>query len=134
MSIRIAIRLDGMRLVNETNARENHFERSRRAKVQREGAKVRAMAALRRAGLFKLPEGARVHIEIVRIGVGRLDDDNLHASGKHVRDGIADALGIDDGSKRLSWDYDQRSEGKGVYAAVVTITVHEASDSVTAAG
>lgn len=36
----------------------------------------------------------------------RLDDDNLRAGMKAVRDGVADALGVDDGSDRVRWEYD----------------------------
>ena len=33
-------------------------------------------------------------------GWQRLDSDNLHGALKHVRDGVADYLGIDDGDQR----------------------------------
>lgn len=125
--VTIAFRVDGMRLVNETNAREHWAVRKKRAAWQRGRAKVETIAVLRRnANVWTgLPDAARAEITIARIGPARLDDDNLAASGKHVRDGIADALGIDDGSPRLRWTYEQRSEGRGVYAALVTIVVRD---------
>lgn len=45
---------------------------------------------------------------ICRISVGKLDDDNLAGSAKHLRDGIAHALGIDDGGRLARWHYQQR--------------------------
>jgi hypothetical protein len=46
-------------------------------------------------------------ITITRLGPRKLDDDNLASSAKHVRDGIADKLGVDDGDDRLTWRYSQ---------------------------
>lgn len=38
-----------------------------------------------------------------------MDDDNLAISAKALRDGIAEALGVDDGDKNLiTWEYDQK--------------------------
>ncbi len=37
-----------------------------------------------------------------------LDDDNLRGALKSVRDGVADALGLDDRDPRVSWRYEQR--------------------------
>ncbi len=39
-----------------------------------------------------------------------LDDDNLRMSLKFLRDGIADALRVDDRDGRVSWFYEQRRE------------------------
>ena len=60
-------------------------------------------------------------ITITRIGPRKLDSDNLAGSAKHVRDGVADWLGIDDGDERLTWEYAQRSGGAGVYACEIVI-------------
>ena len=38
----------------------------------------------------------------------KFDDGAVEGSCKAVQDGIADALGIDDGDDRLEWRYDQR--------------------------
>jgi hypothetical protein len=36
-----------------------------------------------------------------------LDDDNAQGALKNVRDGIADALGVDDRTPLVEWRYDQ---------------------------
>lgn len=51
-------------------------------------------------------------VELVRFG-RRLDDDNLQRSLKHVRDGVADFLGMDDRDKRIMWKYDQQNGTPG---------------------
>lgn len=64
-------------------------------------------------------------VSLVRIYGSRgreMDSDNLAGSMKAVRDGIADALGIDDGdTNRVRWSYSQK-RGKW-YAVHVTIDV-----------
>ncbi len=53
---------------------------------------------------------------------GGLDFDNLVSSGKAVRDGVADALGVKDNDRRVTWHYDQRPSGKrGVWGVVIEI-------------
>lgn len=47
-----------------------------------------------------------------------LDDDNLRSALKAIRDGIADALGVDDRDPRVTWEYDQR---RGPYSVEVEI-------------
>jgi crossover junction endodeoxyribonuclease RusA len=101
----VGVRLP-LRLVSLTNQREHWAKRSRRAKEQR----TIAALALRRwvAGReMDLP----LEIAVLRIAPRRLDSDNLQSACKHVRDGIADALGIDDGDARLTWHYGQASHG-----------------------
>lgn len=47
-------------------------------------------------------------ITITRVGPRKLDDDNLAASCKFVRDQIARMVGTDDGSPLYEWQYEQR--------------------------
>ena len=48
-------------------------------------------------------------IKITRIGKRKMDSDNLAISAKHVRDGIADALGVNDGDEsKVLWFYEQK--------------------------
>jgi hypothetical protein len=47
-----------------------------------------------------------------------LDDDNLAAGFKSVRDGIADALGIDDRDPRVTWAYAQQRGEPKTYSAL----------------
>jgi len=61
-------------------------------------------------------------ITLTRIAPRRLDPgDNLNSSMKAVRDGIADALGIDDGDARLTWKYAQRKGNPKEYAVEVEV-------------
>lgn len=109
----IAVRVP-VKLISEANAHTHWRERQRRAKFQREAARLTLGANI--SG----PPPPYV-ITITRIGPRTLDSDNLAGSAKHVRDGVADWLGIDDGSPLLDWRYSQRREGQGVYAAEVVI-------------
>ena len=52
----------------------------------------------------------------------KLDDDNLASGFKAVRDGVADWLGIDDGSPRICWQYAQEKSKAGEYAARVHVS------------
>ena len=83
--------------------------------------------------LPKLP----VIVTITRIGPRKLDDDNLAAACKYVRDQIAAIYGVDDGSDQYTWKYVQRissysstvgSLGGPVYGVEVEIETRKASD------
>jgi hypothetical protein len=67
-----------------------------------------------------LPTQGPWFVRITRISSGTLDDDNLRRAMKHVRDTIAAALGVDDGSPRVAWDYRQEKE-RGFLGAVVEV-------------
>lgn len=64
---------------------------------------------------------ASVTVRIVRIGPRKLDSDNCAGACKHVRDGIADAIGIDDGDPRYTWIYDQEKGRE--YSVRITVTI-----------
>lgn len=69
-----------------------------------------------------LVEAARLVITLTRIAPGTLDrEDNLTAGFKAVRDGIADALGLDDRDGRLRWHYEQVKRGPKVYGVLVQL-------------
>lgn len=87
------------------NLREHWHARAKRAKAQRGGASLMAMAHLRKTGWPPNVKG--LTITLTRLGPRKLDSDNLASSCKAHRDGIADALGIDDGDARLEWVYQQ---------------------------
>lgn len=59
-------------------------------------------------------------VVIIRVGPRRLDDDNLAASCKYVRDQVAAACGVDDGSPLYTWRYEQRRGEYGVDVEIVT--------------
>jgi hypothetical protein len=110
-----------IRTVSEANMREHWAKKSRRAKDQRGTARTilgqPQFAALRRHA----KNAGRFEITITRIGAKYLDPDNLANSSKHVQDGIADAIGIDDGSPRLTWFYAQVKGRPKEYAVRVEI-------------
>lgn len=109
-----------VRLVSLLNARENWRAKAARAKAQRSTAR-NAMFQIRDA----VPNAFSLRVTITRIAPRELDDDNLAGSGKHVRDGIADALGIDDRDPRVKWLYAQRKGKPREYACHVRIEVAE---------
>lgn len=90
----------------------------------------RARLAVRNAAP-DAPQWRHYTITITRIGANRLDDDNLISACKPVRDEVAQWLGVDDGSPRMQWCYEQRVErlidptprAKRVYRTWVEIRV-----------
>lgn len=49
--------------------------------------------------------GVVVCVTIIVLGNRFLDDDNVCAGCKSLRDEIAKTLGVDDGDKRVKWEY-----------------------------
>ena len=74
--------------------------------AQERGVTRLAMAAICRPWRLRLQGGlARLTIELTRLGPKLMDSDNNVGALKHVRDGVADALSLDDGDPRLHWVY-----------------------------
>lgn len=99
-----------LRVVNELNNLKHWRVVGRRRKHHRDCA-GRAVAF---APGFARPAStdSRHVVTLTRI-IGKrgrdLDrDDNLPASMKSIRDGVADAMEIDDGGNRVEWKYEQR--------------------------
>lgn len=91
-----------LRVINGLNQREHWSVRARRAKSDR------LIAGLATPAGLKPP----LTITLTRIYTKRgraYDSDGLAAAFKGVRDGIADKIGIDDGSPLLTWRYTQRA-------------------------
>ena len=96
ISLRLPLRLD-----NPLNQRTSWQLRARRAHNER--------------GITRLALGPKIRglgpppytVKLTRFGRQKMDDDGLSASFKHVRDGVADALKLDDGDSRFSWIYQQ---------------------------
>jgi hypothetical protein len=110
---------------SEANVREHWAERARRAKRQRDAAMVilRCVLAKDAAGAeIKKPAGKLV-VRLVRAGARRLDSDNLARALKAVRDGVADALGRDDGDPAIKWEYDQVANCGREHGVQVTISL-----------
>lgn len=111
-----------VRTVSEMNAHTHWRIRSKRAKHQR------GMAALvmRQQGPSPFI-GEPLIVRLTRIAPRTLDSDNLSGSLKHIRDGIADWLGIDDRSPLVTWEYAQRKGAPKSYAVGVTVENHEST-------
>lgn len=111
-----------IRTVSEANAHEHWRVRQKRAKTQRALAGLHACsgrAAILRARRLLIHDGLIVNL--TRIAPRALDSDNNVGAAKHIRDGVADALGIDDRDARVTWEYGQERGGKGVYGVRVEI-------------
>ena len=120
-----------LHLVSEANAHEHWRVRQRRAKAQRAAVSLSMSAEIRARTSGGLLYGAKLlqHprellpcvVTITRIAPRSLDDDNLVGSAKHVRDGVADALGIDDRSPLVQWRYAQRRGKPREFAVEITL-------------
>jgi len=98
---------------NETSG-EHWSKRSRRAKAHRDATAW----ALYKQKKPPLP----CWVTLTRIAPKRLDEgDNLAMSMKHVRDGVAEWLGIDDGGVLAQWLYAQRRGEAYQYAVLIEI-------------
>jgi hypothetical protein len=104
-----------LRLVSTLNRREHHMARARRVAAERGPA----MLVTRMALPWPRPLEGSFHVELIRIGPKKLDGDNLQGACKAVRDGVAEALEIDDGSDRLTWVYGQE---RGAYGVRITVS------------
>lgn len=111
--------------VSEANVREHWAKKAKRAKEQRLAAWVLAMAAT--GPSLPFGGGDRVSVHLVRVGPKELDSDNLARALKAVRDGIADAIGLDDGDKRITWTYGQEKGPRGRHEvlAAMEVTQHD---------
>lgn len=97
----LALALSGLRTESEANARGHWSGKAKRAADQRA-----VVAAVVRARV-KPTLPVEVTLKRYAPSVG-LDDDNLRASMKAVRDGVTDALGLpDDRDPRVTWRYQQ---------------------------
>lgn len=93
-----------LRTVSESNARGHWATKARRAKQQRTTTGLVVSGHLAHVGV-SLP----CVVVLTRHGPSQgLDDDNLRGSLKAVRDGVADALRVDDRDNRVTWTYGQR--------------------------
>ncbi len=103
--------------VSEANARDGWRARARRAKEHRG-----VVAMVLRPMLSGWRVGTRqIEVTFVRVSAGKLDDDNLRSAIKGTRDGVSDALGIDDGDPRVQFFYEQERCSPKSYAVIVTI-------------
>lgn len=105
-----------IRLVSEANVREHWAVKAKRTRAQRSAVALKVGSAIRSELAYPL------RVLITRRGLRTLDTDNLARACKAVRDGVADALGVDDGALCVTWEYAQEpsreySVGIDVFAA-----------------
>lgn len=110
-----------VRTVSEANSHQHWRERQRRAKAQRKHAELVSLRAKHHLGVHKPEFDPPCTVTMTRISPRELDDDNLAGALKHVRDGIADALGINDRDPRVTWATKQRRGPAKTYLVEVTI-------------
>ena len=96
-------RIDGLELKSKLNQRVHWCVRAKQARIERE-------AVYYTVRKYDVP----CIVKITRVGPRNLDDDNLAGACKSIRDGIADRLGINDGSEAIIWRYAQRKGPYGV--------------------
>lgn len=126
-----------LRTVSESNARGHWKVGHRRHREQRLTTRLVLAGALPADGMMPPQSredasgprsGVRVVPWSIRVTLTRLapssglDDDNLRGALKYVRDGVADALGVNDRDPRVTWDYDQRRSKPREWAVEIRLT------------
>jgi hypothetical protein len=105
-----------IKIVSEANLRQHWRKAAARKKLHRQTARLVLQQHARPMG-----ETEQFTVTLTRVAPRKLDDDNLASGFKAVRDGIADWLGIDDGSPRIRWQYAQHKSEAGHYSAWVRV-------------
>lgn len=99
-----------LRTINPLNGTTDRWGKIRRAKEHRG-----IVAAAVRAAGFGPGTASPIQVTLIRYSPGELDSDGLSAAMKNVRDGVADALGINDRDPRCRWTCRQtKAPGYGV--------------------
>lgn len=104
-----------VRTVSVLNQREHWRRRADRAREHRNAAWMMLRAT-------RQTPTVPCTVLLTRVAPKPLDDDNLRGALKAVRDGVADWLGIDDGSPQVKWEYDQRKGPVKYYAVDVEVS------------
>jgi hypothetical protein len=125
VSFAMPIRIDGANLDKRMplgpRMARRRFAQNRRAKMQRHAARLAVLANTSPIGRTKLVRGPYLVVTLTRLSAGELDDDNLRAGCKHIRDGIADAFKLNDRDPMLRWLYVQERCAAKSYSIRVTI-------------
>ena len=88
--------------VRSLNEREHPQAKAKRVAQERG---VTRLACNAPCAQFRARPPERMTITLTRIGPKAFDSDNNVGALKHVRDGVADALSLDDADPRLTWVY-----------------------------
>lgn len=109
-----------LNLKSTSNLREHWAEKAKRTKAQRATVALLCGKALKEAA----HPAASYVVQLIRRGKRKLDDDNLQAAFKAVRDEVAERLGFsDDANPRLAWMYSQEKGEPAVTIVVNSILV-----------
>lgn len=98
-------------LPSTANLREHWRARAARAKTHRLQARLLTQQNYAPLAVSLSFPSSQITVTLTRVSPRQLDSDNLASACKGTRDGIADALGLDDGDSRLTWQY-QQQKGK----------------------
>lgn len=111
-------------LTNTSNARQHWGTTARKARV-RHTVTLAVQTRARHVGSVLSGVGvgdlAVLAVRLVYIGPRELDDDGVASAVKSLRDGVADALGVNDRDPRVTWVPDQERGGVREYAARVEV-------------
>lgn len=118
-----------MQLPSVANMRLHWAAKAKLFKAQRRAVWASLMSVDGREELWGLGTGRCLRVTLTRVSPRKLDDDNLQAAFKAVRDEVARWLGIDDGDPRVDWWYAQE---KGI--SHVRIEIELNTDSPTDGG
>ena len=112
-------------LPSGANLREHWAVKARRVKSQRMVTalmcRTQGRDFFREWAHMKANTALRLECTLTRVAARKLDDDNLSASFKAVRDQIAEAAGLDDGDARWTWLYAQAHGAPAVVARLVVV-------------
>lgn len=103
----------GYYVSSKANERPGHWSVShRKAKEQRNFGGIMALQTIMTGrNAFSWPHATKEStwsVKLVRVAPRPLDSDNLQAAFKNIRDGVAEALGLDDKwNGKIQWHYDQ---------------------------
>ncbi len=110
-----------VRIVSEANQREHWRTKAKRARMQRRGTDLYAFNNISRNNRDDIQKHGAIII-FTRIAFQLMDDDNLAGAFKAVRDGVCDALDMNDGPKSgLTFRYTQEQGPPKTYAVRVCI-------------
>lgn len=104
-----------LKTVSEANTGSHWAAKAKRVQEQRSTVGLLLKSARHSRVLKK--HGKPSKITLTRYSSGTLDDDNLASALKAVRDGVQDALGIND--RVLTFEYAQEKCKRGTYAVKI---------------
>lgn len=109
----LAAGIEGLLIPGTIFRKPRGIKRDAQALAKKTGVDLRVTEKVTR------PAGPLV-VRLTRISPGRLDDDNLRAAIKGIRDQIAREMGVDDRDPLVRWDYDSPGQERGPrgYSAV----------------